>query len=44
MLEGADDAAVEARLAKEMRFDPDIWVIEIEPGKLTVDELLSVAA
>lgn len=42
LLEGVDDAAVEARLAKEMRFDSDIWVIEIEPGKLGVEELLAV--
>ena len=44
VLKGVDDAAVEARLAKEMRFDSDVWVIEIEPGKLTVEDLLSVAA
>jgi hypothetical protein len=42
LLAGVDDAAVEARLAKEMRFDSDIWVIEIEPGKLGVEELLAV--
>lgn len=24
------EAEVEARLAREMRFDPDIWIIEIE--------------
>ena len=28
--EGADAAAVEARLAKEMRFDGDLWVVEVE--------------
>jgi hypothetical protein len=44
LLDGVDDAAVEARLAKEMRFDPDIWVIEIEPGKLGVEDLLAVDA
>lgn len=42
LLEGVDDAAVEARLEKEMRFDPDIWVVEIEPGRLTVGELLAL--
>jgi len=42
LLDGVDDAAVEARLAKEMRFDSDIWVIEIEPGKLPVDALLAI--
>jgi hypothetical protein len=42
LLAEADDAAVEARLAKEMRFDPDIWVVEIEPGKTPVDALLAI--
>lgn len=44
LLTEVDDAAVEARLAKEMRFDSDIWVIEIEPGKLPVEALLAVDA
>jgi|SRR5689334_4336204 hypothetical protein len=26
----ATDADIEARLAKEKRFDPDLWIIEIE--------------
>lgn len=26
----ADDAAVSARLEKEMRFDPDVWIVAIE--------------
>lgn len=38
----ADDAAVAARLAKEKRFDPDIWVIEIEVGTVPVEDLLSL--
>lgn len=42
LLQDADDAAVEARLAKEMRFDSDIWVIEIEPGKQPVEALLAI--
>jgi hypothetical protein len=25
-----DEAAVEARLAKEIGFDPDVWIVEIE--------------
>jgi hypothetical protein len=24
------EAAVEERLAKEIRFDPDVWIVEIE--------------
>jgi hypothetical protein len=39
---GEDIEALEARLAKEQRFDPDIWVVEIEAGQTPVDELISV--
>ncbi|RUT95249.1 DUF1491 family protein, partial [Mesorhizobium sp. USDA-HM6] len=45
LLDSSDDAsAFDARLEKEKRFDPDIWVIEIEAGTAPVDELLSVKA
>lgn len=30
MIGGADRAAVEARIAEELRFDPDIWIVEVE--------------
>lgn len=26
----APDARIEERLAKEMRFDPDVWILEVE--------------
>lgn len=39
----SDDAAVEARLAKEQRFDSDIWVVEIEAGQTPVEELIAIA-
>ena len=39
---GEDGAAVDARLEKEKRFDPDIWVVEIEPGQTPVEELISI--
>jgi hypothetical protein len=39
-----DEAALNTRLEKERRFDPDIWVVEIEPGQLAIEELISVAA
>ena len=38
-----DAAALDARLEKEKRFDPDIWVVEIEPGQGGVEDLISVA-
>lgn len=38
-----DEAALDTRLEKEKRFDPDIWVVEIEPGQGTVEDLISVA-
>ena len=37
-----EDAAVDARLEKEKRFDPDIWVVEIEPGQSPIEELISI--
>lgn len=39
-----DEAALEARLEKERRFDPDIWVVEIEPGQEPVAALISLSA
>lgn len=38
-----DEAALEARLEKEKRFDSDIWVVEIEPGQSPIEELISVS-
>lgn len=40
LLTDVDDDAIEARLAKEMRFDSDIWVIELEPASTPLPELL----
>jgi hypothetical protein len=34
---------IEVRLAKEARFDSDIWVVEIEPGETPLEELIGVA-
>lgn len=38
-----DETALEARIQKELRFDPDIWVVEIEPGNDPVEDLIAVA-
>ncbi|RUW52740.1 DUF1491 family protein [Mesorhizobium sp. M8A.F.Ca.ET.021.01.1.1] len=43
LLATGDDAAVlDARLEREKKFDPDIWVVEIEAGSVPVEELISV--
>jgi hypothetical protein len=42
LLADADDEAVEARLAKERRFDPDLWVLEIEAGSEPIEQLLAI--
>jgi hypothetical protein len=36
------EAALEARLSREAKFDPDIWVVEVEPGATPVAELLEI--
>lgn len=40
MIAGGAAEAVDQRLARENRFDPDIWIVEIEPGEQAVAELL----
>ncbi|MBZ9990435.1 DUF1491 family protein [Mesorhizobium sp. BH1-1-5] len=39
-----DGSSFDARLEREKKFDPDIWVVEIEGGTVPVEELLSVKA
>lgn len=38
----APDADIEARLAKEIRFDPDVWIVEVEDrgGRHFLDDAL----
>lgn len=40
LIADADGASIEARIAKETRFDSDIWVVEIEPGPTPLAELI----
>jgi len=42
-LSKGEEAIVNARLEKEQRFDPDIWVVEIEVGSVALAELLELA-
>jgi hypothetical protein len=38
----AADADIEARLTREIRFDPDVWIVEVEDrkGRAFLDEAL----
>lgn len=40
VLTDVDDEAIETRLEKEKRFDPDLWIVEIEADARLVEELL----
>ncbi|MDN5927179.1 MAG: DUF1491 family protein [Hyphomicrobiales bacterium] len=42
MLGPAGEAAVDAMLEKERRFDPDLWIVEIETGGSGDEELFPV--
>ena len=35
-----DDAAIAARIEKESRFDPDLWLLEIEADSKLVEEIV----
>ncbi len=37
-----EGSAIDARLAKERRFDPDIWIVEVEARDLPIAQLLSI--
>jgi len=39
-----DDAALDRRLEKEARFDPDVWIVEVEAGDTPIEELIPVVA
>lgn len=40
--ESEDADRLEARLEKERRFDPDIWIVAIEAGAMPVEGLIAV--
>jgi len=33
---------IEARIAREERFDPDLWVVELEPGEKDASEFILI--
>lgn len=41
-IEGLDNEQVDAKLEKEKRFDPDIWIVELEVAGGAIGELISV--
>jgi hypothetical protein len=41
-LDGQDAAALEALLEREKRFDPDIWIVEVEAGDVPIESLISM--
>lgn len=42
MLRTDDEAAVSQRVERELRFDPDLWVVELELGEADFLELVAV--
>lgn len=41
-LAAENDAEIDAKLAREARFDPDFWVLEIEPAGAPAEPLFPV--
>jgi hypothetical protein len=40
--ERMEQEAVDARIARESRFDSDLWVLEIEPGGTALTDLIEI--
>lgn len=38
------DEETQKILDRELRFDPDIWIVEIEPGTVALEELIEIRA
>ncbi len=43
VLATSDQVEIDTKIEREMRFDSDIWVIEIEPGSSPITEMLAVS-
>jgi hypothetical protein len=37
-----DPETLDARLEREKRFDPDLWIVELEPGGIAAAELFTI--
>lgn len=42
VLHSGDEEEIAKRIEREQRFDPDIWVVELEVGEGTFEKLVSV--
>ena len=42
VLNGADEEAAAGRIARETRFDPDLWIVELEVDDALFGELVAV--
>lgn len=40
--QGDDAAVLDRRLEKEARFDPDVWIVEVEAGETSIEELIPI--
>jgi len=42
LMAGLDSNQVDAKLEREKRFDPDIWIVELEVAEGAIDDLISL--
>lgn len=42
LIEAASQDDIDAKLAREMRFDPDVWVVELEADEETLARLIEI--
>jgi hypothetical protein len=43
VLDRAGAGETDAKLAREMRFDSDLWAVEIELGSVQIEEMISIS-
>jgi hypothetical protein len=43
VLDTASAATIDAKIEREMRFDSDLWVVELEPGSIQIEALISIS-